>query len=218
LTTGSFSFANDPSDEDLVTLAQSGQAEAWPDLYARFVPWIKKLASRLAPDLPRDLLDDIAQEVMSTVARPGVMFDQSRGRAKSYIKGLTRNAIKKVRSHYGKRLPAKRDAVQKAPSTPDRAVVTFSLDAPFGEAGNTIGDTLQAPDPIEEAVDRIATTQALTAARCSAPAEVTEALILIYEGDISFSAVAAKLGVNRITLSRHIRRWAATERLEVAPR
>lgn len=75
------------SDESLVSLLQSGNLEAWGTLFSRYAGLIQVLAWRILRD--NNEADDLVQDMFLFLQRKSMLFDNSKGSARSWIIQMT---------------------------------------------------------------------------------------------------------------------------------
>jgi RNA polymerase sigma-70 factor (ECF subfamily) len=77
------------ADEDLMTLVERRDADAFAVLYDRHGGAAYSLAHRIVGD--RSVAEDVAQEAFLSVWRSGARFDAARGSVRSWTLGIVRN-------------------------------------------------------------------------------------------------------------------------------
>lgn len=88
------------ADEDLMTLVERRDADAFAVLYDRHGGAAYSLAHRIVGD--RTVAEDVTQEAFLSVWRSGARFDAARGSVRSWTLGITRNrAIDALRRSAG---------------------------------------------------------------------------------------------------------------------
>jgi len=88
-----------PCDSAACKAAQDGDADAAAAIFARYQPYILKVARDRANDLGLDLIDDVAGEVWAAFSDPGVArYDPDRSEPRHYLRGLVFNAVRRVRA------------------------------------------------------------------------------------------------------------------------
>ena len=193
------------SNEDLLRYALSHDQDAWPEIAARYDKRITSWCRGKAQDIPNDIWDDVIQDTLESLCEKVSSFDPNRGAADRFVFGLFRNALKKSRRMYGSR--------------PGVEVLYLGSQPHQGEF--TLEDTLADPgNDTESSAERLHTKEVarrIMGQLNTAPPIVKQAIhLLASNDDLSMSKVAVQLGVNRVTLTRHIRKWAARHKYAVA--
>jgi RNA polymerase sigma-70 factor (ECF subfamily) len=107
-------------DEDLMTLVDRKQPEAFEVLYERHGGAAYSLAHRIVGD--RTLAEDVTQEAFLSIWRSGARFDPARGSVRAWSLGIVRNrAIDALRRAGGNapKLDLDDDAVIEAETAPE---------------------------------------------------------------------------------------------------
>jgi RNA polymerase sigma factor (sigma-70 family) len=173
---------------NLVEQAQSGDAEALNQLFARFLPSLRRWASGRLPRWTRDLMDtdDLVQEtVVRAVKRIDHFESRHEGALQAYLREAVVNRI--------------RDEVRRAKRSP----VAVALDDDQSDRGAS---------PLESAIGAEALDRYETALARLRP-EDREAIVARVELDGSYQAVAQALGKSsadaaRMAVSRALLRLA----------
>ena len=195
--------SNDPlcvSEEGLIQAASDGRA--WPAIQRAFEPLLYKWCRSRAKGLPQADHQDIVQETYLALFTKHSAFNPRRGTARQFLLGLFLNAVKKVRRRQSFPKGVKPIYLGQEP-TPDHVA-----------AGDSLADKR---DHVERLVARIdvqdAVRKLIAFSEETAPIEVTKAIgLLASDDDLSLAQVAGLLGVNRTTLTRRLRVWAAPYR------
>src|SRR2546426_876257 len=158
-------------------------------------PILKKLARRFAPELPRDLIDEIVQETYCALLNgSGHAFDAGRGTARKFFFGVVLNATQKVRASYCPPGTRTRKHSQKNEEAPETEIV------PFDETVHSDVSPLIPPD-IRSVDARLDLATLLR----GASAVLTTALVAIYVEGHRVADVARRLGVSRFRIGREIK-------------
>ncbi len=200
--------SDEPNLNPLILQALRGDRGAAGRLFRPAERYARRLVATRAPDLPKDLQDDVFQEALELVlrAKPGD-YDPARGSPKQFFRLLLINAIRAVRIGFtppgqvtrqrGKPKPAK-DQTEK------KGVELAASTASFDELAATADDP--ASFALFAAIEaRIDATKVLTAA----PPATADALRLIYLQDVPIQSVAEGLGISRFALRRQIQTFSA---------
>ena len=167
------------ADEDLMTLVERKNADAFAVLYDRHGGAAYSLAHRIVGDPA--LAEDVTQEAFISVWRSGDRFDSARGSVRSWTLGIVRNrAI---------------DALRRA-SGPAPKLDFDDESALEGEPATELTDS--------EAIRR-ETARRLRGALQQLPAEQSEVIGLAYFGGFSHSEIAAMLGMPLGTVKGRMR-------------
>lgn len=155
-------------------------------------PMVQGLASRFGGGLPRDLVEEVAQEVaVALLAGRAARFEASRGCATRYLVGVTRNAIQRVRRSYGMRSLRKPKNPQKPGYTPPVSLDQVLSESPGEEPGKDYRSELEARHNVWDLV------------RHASP-ELHSTIQQMHEEGRSISEVAGMLGVSRFKLRRDL--------------
>ncbi|HEX2468530.1 MAG TPA: sigma-70 family RNA polymerase sigma factor [Solirubrobacterales bacterium] len=167
------------ADEDLVTLVERKNADAFEVLYDRHGSAAYSLAHRIVGD--RSVAEDVTQEAFLSLWRSGARYDSARGSVRSWTLGIVRNrAIDALRRASG---PAPKLDLD------DEAV----LDA---QAGAELTDA--------EAIRR-ETSRRLRGVLNELPREQSEVIGLAYFGGFTHSEIAEMLGMPLGTVKGRMR-------------
>lgn len=180
------------ADEDLMTLVERRDADAFAVLYDRHGGAAYSLAHRIVGDPA--IAEDVTQEAFLSVWRSGARFDAARGSVRSWTLGIVRNRA----------IDALRRASSPAPKLDldDDAV----LEARPGE---------QLTD--SEAIRR-ETSRKVQGALRELPAEQSEVIGLAYFGGFSHSEIAEMLGMPLGTVKGRMRLGLEKIRVTLAER
>jgi len=167
------------ADEDLMTLVERKNADAFAVLYDRHGGASYSLAHRIVGDPA--MAEDVTQEAFISVWRSGARFDSARGSVRSWTLGIVRNrAI---------------DALRRA-SGPAPKLDFDDESALEDEPATELTDS--------EAIRR-ETARRLRGALQQLPAEQSEVIGLAYFGGFSHSEIAAMLGMPLGTVKGRMR-------------
>ena len=112
------------ADEDLMTLVERRDADAFAVLYDRHGGAAYSLAHRIVGD--RSVAEDVAQEAFLSVWRSGARFDAARGSVRSWTLGIVRNrAIDALRRASSKAPKLSSTFTAKAGSIATLSQITF---------------------------------------------------------------------------------------------
>jgi RNA polymerase sigma-70 factor (ECF subfamily) len=167
------------ADEDLITLVERQDADAFAVLYDRHGGAAYSLAHRIVGD--PSIAEDVTQEAFLSVWRSGARFDPARGSVRSWTLGIVRNrAIDALRRTSGR-----------APK------LNFDDDAVLeGQASQELTDS--------EAIRR-ETARRVRGALTELPAEQSEVIGLAYFGGFTHSEIAEMLGMPLGTVKGRMR-------------
>lgn len=167
------------ADEDLMTLVERRNADAFAVLYDRHGGAAYSLAHRIVGDPA--VAEDVTQEAFLSVWRSGARFDAARGSVRSWTLGIVRNRA----------IDALRRTASSAPKLDldDEAVLER-------QAGGELTDS--------EAIRR-ETSRRLRGALRELPAEQSEVIGLAYFGGFTHSEIAAMLGMPLGTVKGRMR-------------
>lgn len=161
-------------------------------------PYLLSLARNFATDLPRDLHEEIVEQVyVNLLGQTGAKFDTQRGTAKAFLYDVVRNATLQVRAQYC------------PPGQPTRNR------KPLADKGHKCDSQRKqlAAVPVTEIEELISTRNtaneimARCDARtvlCKAPRRIAAALYRIYFAGDTLDEVAHHIGVDRFKLKRLI--------------
>jgi RNA polymerase sigma-70 factor, ECF subfamily len=167
------------ADEDLMTLVERRDPDAFAVLYDRHGGAAYSLAHRIVGD--RAVAEDVTQEAFLSVWRSGARFDASRGSVRSWTLGIVRNRA----------IDALRRASGSAPK--------LDLD----------DDALLETQPATELTDSTAirreTSRNVRGALRELPAEQSEVIGLAYFGGFTHAEIAEMLGMPLGTVKGRMR-------------
>lgn len=167
------------ADEDLMTLVERKDAEAFAVLYDRHGGAAYSLAHRIVGDAA--VAEDVTQEAFISVWRSGARFDAARGSVRSWMLGITRNrAIDALRRSSGSAPKLDLD---------DEAVLE-------GQAADELTDS--------EAIRR-ETARKVRGALGELPSEQSEVIGLAYFGGFTHAEIAEMLGMPLGTVKGRMR-------------
>jgi RNA polymerase sigma-70 factor (ECF subfamily) len=167
------------ADEDLMTLVERRDAEAFAVLYDRHGGAAYSLAYRIVGD--SEVAEDVTQEAFLSVWRSGTRFDPARGSVRSWTLGIVRN----------RSIDALRRLAGSAPK--------LDLD---DEAALDAEPAAELTD--HEAIRR-ETARSVRGALRQLPAEQSEVIGLAYFGGFSHSEIANMLGMPLGTVKGRMR-------------
>jgi RNA polymerase sigma-70 factor (ECF subfamily) len=156
------------ADEDLMTLVEHRNADAFAVLYDRHGGAAFSLAHRIVGD--RILAEDVSQEAFLSVWRSGARFDAARGSVRSWTLGIVRNRA----------IDALRRAAGSAPK----------LD--FDDDG--VLESLESGTLTDSEAIRRETAHRVRGALRELPNEQSEVIGLAYFGGFTHSEIAEMLG------------------------
>ncbi len=180
------------ADEDLMTLVERKDADAFAVLYDRHGGAAYSLAHRIVGD--RAVAEDVTQEAFLSVWRSGARFDATRGSVRSWTLGIVRNrAIDALRRLSG---PAPK--------------LDFDDDAVLeGQQASELTDA--------EAIRR-ETARRVRGALGELPEEQSEVIGLAYFGGFTHSEIAEMLGMPLGTVKGRMRLGLEKIRVTLAER
>jgi len=159
----------DELDAELVRATARGDERAYASLYDRYSPILFGLLLRILHS--RAEAEDVLQEVFLQVWQQARSFDQSRGRAFTWLVTLARSrAIDRLRAVDSRERAARRSAEEGVPE------------------GATAGE------PADAAAERSEQAEVVRAALAELPEEQRKTLLLAYLDGMSQSEIAAKTG------------------------
>jgi RNA polymerase sigma-70 factor (ECF subfamily) len=159
----------DELDAQLVRATARGDERAYASLYDRYSPILFGLLLRILHS--RAEAEDVLQEVFLQVWQQARSFDQSRGRAFTWLVTLARSrAIDRLRAVESRDRAARRSA----------------------EGGAPEGATFE--EPADAAVERSEQAAVVRAALAELPEELRRTLLLAYLEGMSQSEIAARTG------------------------
>jgi RNA polymerase sigma-70 factor, ECF subfamily len=167
------------ADEDLMTLVERRDADAFAVLYDRHGGAAYSLAHRIVGN--PNLAEDVTQEAFLSVWRSGARFDAARGSVRSWTLGIVRNRA----------IDALRRSSTQAPKLDldDEAVLE-------GQPGTELTDS--------EAIRR-ETSRRVRGALHELPAEQSEVIGLAYFGGFTHAEIAEMLGMPLGTVKGRMR-------------
>ena len=180
------------ADEDLMTLVERQDADAFAVLYDRHGGAAYSLAHRIVGDPA--VAEDVTQEAFLSVWRSGARFDAARGSVRSWTLGIVRNRA----------IDALRRASSPAPKLDldDEAVLE-------GQPSGELTDS--------EAIRR-ETARRVRGALRELPQEQSEVIGLAYFGGFTHSEIADMLGMPLGTVKGRMRLGLEKIRLRLAER
>jgi len=154
-------------------------------------PLLKKFARLSAPELPRDLRDEVVSQNLEYLIEYGKQFDPARGSANAFLKLLSGRAARKVRADYCP--PGCR--TRPGPRDDERNARREALS--LAEVEHKAADATMDLDVSCE----------VKAILRRAPATIARALLMIYVAGETVSATAKAVGMSRFTLRREMSRF-----------
>jgi len=180
------------ADEDLMTLVERRNADAFAVLYDRHGGAAFSLAHRIVGD--RAVAEDVTQEAFLSVWRSGARFDAARGSVRSWTLSIVRNrAIDSLRRQAG--------------SAPK---LDFDDDATL--------EARPSSDLTDAEAIRRETSRRVRGALQELPREQSEVIGLAYFGGFSHSEIAEMLGMPLGTVKGRMRLGLEKIRLTLAER
>jgi RNA polymerase sigma-70 factor (ECF subfamily) len=167
------------ADEDLMTLVDGDDSEAFAVIYDRHGGAAYSLAHRIVGE-PR-MAEDVTQEAFLSIWRSAARFDPSRGGVRAWVLGIVRNRA----------IDALRKAARPAPK------LDFDDDA--------VLETQAAAERTEAEAIRRETADSLRLALGLLPPEQSQVIELAYFGGFSHSEIAAMLGAPIGTIKGRMR-------------
>jgi len=204
------------TDEELIAAiaADPHNHQACSVLWDRCEPFLRRWLSSHHQYLPKDLFSDILQEAWIYAYTNLEKFDAARGTIKKWLLGLVRNAVKMVRRDMGIPDPERSEVPG---SIGDSGPVIRSYDLSFEEVSETDPAWVEQYNPVDgpesEVIHDMQVKWLITQATMTAPPTVAQALVLVAMDDSSLNQAAARQGIHRKTLTRHIRTWAEDNQL-----
>jgi RNA polymerase sigma-70 factor, ECF subfamily len=180
------------ADEDLMTMVERRDAEAFAVLYDRHGGAAHSLAHRIVGD--RAVAEDVTQEAFISVWRSGARFDAARGSVRSWTLGIVRNRA----------IDALRRVAGSAPK--------LDLDDDGVLESQTSGEFTDA-----EAIRR-ETSRKVRGALQKLPREQSEVIGLAYFGGFTHSEIAQMLGMPLGTVKGRMRLGLEKIRVTLAER
>ena len=191
------------SDETILVAALRGDSRDFSRLDARFRRPLLSLASRWAPALDPALLEDIVQEVWTTITiqldQGGLSYDPDRERAIEFLAAFVPNAAQAVRSRLRPAGQRSRPA-QPAPNDFESLPAGWRWRRTEQSALVEIAEKVAAPDEIE----RIDTKMDIELLAAKAEPRVARAIAVIVADDATISGAADLVGLSPSTLSRRL--------------
>lgn len=178
------------ADEDLMTMVERRDADAFAVLYDRHGGAAYSLAHRIVGD--RSVAEDVTQEAFLSVWRSGARFDASRGSVRSWTLGIVRNrAIDALRRSAGK--APKLDLDDDATIEVQASVELTDSEAIRRETSRKVRGVLQ-----------------------DLPAEQSEVIGLAYFGGFTHAEIAEMLGMPLGTVKGRMRLGLEKTRVALA--
>lgn len=182
------------AEAELIARCRRGDARAWDELFESHYGPVGRFVFQLSPDLSREDMEEICQEVFLAVVRNLGSFKG----ASQFQTWLFRIASNKARDFRERRLAAKRGGGQ----------LTLSLQAEDPQTGLAPDPPSPAPGP-DEALMSAERQQLLRLALDRLGAPCREILELRYFGDLSYEELAATLRLNPKTVSSRLSKCLA---------
>ena len=180
---------NAQAEAEMIARCRRGDSAAWDELFDFHYARAGRFVFQLAPDLTRDDVDEICQEVFLTVIKSLETF-QGKSRLLTWI---FRIAANKARDYRDRKLAAKRGGGH----------VTISLHAEDPENGLTIDPPSSAPGPDAQLMSReqMAMVHA-SLQELGGPCQ--EIIELRYFGELSYEELGVTLKLNEKTVSSRL--------------
>ena len=178
------------ADEELITLVERKNADAFAVLYDRHGGSAYSLAHRIVGD--RQVAEDVTQEAFLSLWRTGARFDPARGSVRSWTLGIVRNRA----------IDALRRSATPAPK--------LDLD------DEAVLEGRPAEELTETEVIRRDTARRVRGALAQLPSEQSEVIGLAYFGGFSQSEIAEVLGTPLGTVKGRMRLGLEKVRLTIA--
>lgn len=182
------------AEAELIARCRRGDARAWEELFETHYGPAGRFVFQLSPDLSREDVEEICQEVFLSVVRSLSSFKG----ASAFQTWLFRIASNKARDFRERRLAAKRGGGQ----------TTVSLQAEDPQAGLAPDPPSQAPGP-DETLMSAERQHLLRLALDQLGEPCREILELRYFGDLSYEELAAALKLNPKTVSSRLSKCLA---------
>lgn len=188
----------DASDADLLVAALGRSERAWRLLVPRLQPYLSKVVTRRAGDLPPDLREEVQQEVWAAIAvRPADDYDSSSSAAE-YVGGFVGHAADRVRAAY--RAPGERSRARDAARGTSESATDLDAQLEPDDFPDLTG---------ERELTRLEAKLDIERAQAVASPEVAYAIKLILEEDYTYSEAANASGISRFTLRRELLQLAS---------
>ena len=176
-------------EAQLIQRCLKGKTEAWDELFSLHYAAAGRFIFQLSPDLTREDVEEISQEVFLSVVKNLGSFG-----GKSQLQTwIFRIAVNKTRDYVEKQRAAKRGG----------GIAPVSLNAEDPETGLTMDPPSTAPVPdaiLLQAEDAHLIANALA----RVPEPCREIIELRYFGDLSYEEIAAELDLNAKTVSSRL--------------
>jgi len=177
------------AEADLIRRCLRGDSPAWDELFAQHYAAAGRFIYQLSPDLAREDVEEISQEVFLSVVKNLRSFG-----GKSQLQTwIFRIAVNKTRDYIEKQRAAKRGG----------GVAPVSLNAEDPESGLTIDPPSSAPTPDASLLHSENASLAVRALERLDP-PCREIIELRYFGDLSYDEIAADLDLNAKTVSSRL--------------
>jgi RNA polymerase sigma-70 factor, ECF subfamily len=189
------------AEAELISRCRRGHAEAWDQLFDQHYAAAGRFLFQLSPDLTREDVEEICQEVFLAVIRNLNSF-QGQCQVQTWI---FRIAVNKARDFLERQHAAKRGGGQ----------TILSLQAAGAEHGLRIDPPSQAPGPDAQ----LMSAERMALVRCALERlgdPCREIIELRYFGDLSYEEIAQALRLNPKTVSSRLSK--CLDRLEMIAR
>jgi RNA polymerase sigma-70 factor (ECF subfamily) len=177
------------AEADLIRRCLRGNSPAWDELFAQHYAATGRFIYQLSPDLAREDVEEITQEVFLSVVKNLRSFGGN-SRLQTWI---FRIAVNKTRDYLEKQRAAKRGG----------GLTPLSLNAENPETGLTIDPPASAPAP-DATLMRAEHAALVVKALEHLEEPCREIIELRYFGDLSYDEIAAELGLNPKTVSSRL--------------
>jgi len=177
---------------------QSRDPELSRAFFDEVSPRLKRLARRYLQDLPQDIQDEVVGETLMLLLQPGrVAFDPIRGSPWEYVHGFALNAVKNLRTKYGRRRP-----VRKRNQKAGKETCTEAREVPLDELSDQV--------PAENLEEKLHNFILVRRVLGKASPTVRFALERIYFDGRPRTRVAEDLKMDRFALQRQMAAFAVS--------
>jgi RNA polymerase sigma-70 factor (ECF subfamily) len=176
-------------EAELIQRCLAGEAQAWDELFNLHYAAAGRFVFQLSPDLTREDVEEISQEVFLSVVKNLRSFG-----GKSQLQTwIFRIAANKARDYIEKQRAAKRGG----------GVTPISLNAEDPETGLSVDPPSNAPVP-DAVLLQAENAELIAHALARVPDPCREIIELRYFGDLSYDEIAAELDLNAKTVSSRL--------------